>query len=336
MNIHYMPKIIFFLLLLLNVSILGSSCEKEKKTVTEQETLESRIKNLEYEILAEKGSEGLKITNITYDTLELYNDTKGLQLTFNIEASAKAFDSVAFKGFNSYFIDLTCLADNGKTYSHRNEVFKDEKKKKYLHKHKECFISHPTDRSLKISFPYRMLQMQEGEQTMTVNIEAFPAKFEDDSSSLDYKLLNRISKDAKTSISMKIKVKAPKLYKASFTVHKFKLNTKVVDPSKYDFAMGGSGYPDLFWEVFCGNDYIYYSPVIKNKIEYNKKYSSPSFFCTKDDIINLAVVDYDNGPFNTQDDIIEKWQGKIDDLKNLKDTLQMGNLEYFVFETKIE
>jgi hypothetical protein len=331
-----MIKMKFLLATILAISIFSISCKKDKKTVSEQETLNTRIKNIEYEIISEKGSEGLKITNISYDTLELYNDTKGLQLSFNIEASAKAFDSVAFKGFNSYFIDLTCLSDQGKTYSHRNEIFKDEKKKRYLHTHKECFISHPTDRSLKISFPYRMLQLQEGEQIMTINIEAFPANFEDDSSSLDYKLLNKISNEARASISMKIKVKAPKLYKASFTVHKFKLNTKVVKPEKFDFAMGGSGYPDLFWEVYCGNDYIYYSPVIKNKIEYNKKYSSSTFFCTKDDIINLAVVDYDNGPFNTQDDIIEKWHGKIEELKSGKDTLQMGNLEYFVFETNIE
>jgi hypothetical protein len=331
-----MIKMRFFLTLLLAISILTISCEKDKKTVSEQETLQSRIKNIEYEIISEKDSDGLKITNISYDTLDLYNDTKGLQLTFNIEASAKAFDSVAFKGFNSYFIDLTCLSDNGKSYSHRNEIFKDQEKKRYLHSHRDCFISHPTDRSLKISFPYRMLQLNEGDQTMTVNIEAFPAKFEDDSTSLDYKLLHKISNDPKTSISMKIKVKAPKLYKASFTVHKFKLDTKVVKPEKFDFAMGGSGYPDLFWEVYCGNEYIYYSPVIKNKIEYNKKYSSSTFYCTKEDIINLAVVDYDNGPFNTQDDIIEKWQGKIEELKSGKDTLKMGNLEYFVFETNIE
>jgi hypothetical protein len=115
------------------------------------------------------------------------------------------------------------------------------------------------------------------------------------------------------------------------------LNTKVVKPEKFDFAMGGSGLPDLFWEVYCGNDYIYYSPVIKNKVTYNKSYSCPAFYCTKEDIINLAIVDYDNGPFNTQDDIIEKYTRKLAAIPtNRRDTLKYGNLEYMVLETKIE
>lgn len=324
---------------LLLIVALGSGCGSgtEKKTATEKETLQSRIKNIEYEIVSEKGTEGLKITNINFDTLSLHNDAKGLLVTFTIQASSKAFDSVVFKGYNSYFIDLKCQSDEGKEYSHRTEIFKSSDKKKFLHTHKECFISHATDRHLEVSFPYRVLEMKEGDHELIIHIEAFPAKFKEDSTSLEVKVLEHISKDPKTSISMKIKVKAPKLYKTAFTVHKFKLNTKVMDPKKFDFAVGGSGYPDLFWEVYCGNDYIYYSPIEKNKLEYNTKYSSPSFYCTKDDIINLAVVDYDNGPFNTQDDIIERWMGRIQTLPVGRiDTLQVGNLEYLILETFVE
>lgn len=332
-----MHKIYLVFYSLLILSLTACSLEKEKNAGSGEESDNSRIKKFGYEVLSDKETPGLKITNVNFDTLALHKDTKGLLVSFNVIASSKAFDSISKLGFNSLFIDLTGKSDESKTYSHRNEVFKASDKKKFMHTHKECFISSATDRNLEISFPYRLLEMSEGDHELTVNIEVFPAKFEDDTSALLVKMLNSISPAPMTSLSMKLKVKAPKLYKASFTVHQFKLNTKVVKAEKFDFAVGGSGLPDLFWEVYCGNDYIYYSPVIKNKITYNKSYSSPEFYCTKEDILNLAVVDYDNGPFNTQDDIIEKYTKKLAAIPaNRIDTLKYGNLEYLVMETKVE
>lgn len=326
--------------LTLSCLILGylAACTPEKdKQSSSADTEPGKVKKYEHEVLSEKSGAGIKITNIGFDTSAIDRDTRGVIVTFNLEVTRQAFDSSVLNGYNAYFVDLTCLPGDGKTFVHRKEVFKAADKKKFMHRDKEFFISSPANRSLEITIPYRVLEMKEGSHELTLNIEAFPAKFVNDSSSLHVKILNNISPEASASLSVKIKVNAPKLYKASFTVHRFKLNTKVVKPEKYDFAVGGSGLPDLFWEVYCGNDYLYYSPVAKNKTEYKKKYSSPVFYCTKDDVINLAVVDYDNGPFNTQDDVIEKWNGKISSFPSGKiDTLQFGNLEYFVFETKVE
>ncbi|MBX9850123.1 MAG: hypothetical protein K2X86_00020 [Cytophagaceae bacterium] len=321
------------------IALINLHCSSDKDPVSNQEKkrIQSSARNIEYEIVSEKGANGIKITNIRFDTASLHNETKGILVTFTIEASGKAFDSIGLQGFNSYFIDLTCTPQAGKSYCHRNEVFKAADKKKFLHINRDCFISQPTSRTLEVSFPYRLMDMSQGDHEMMVDINAYPAKFQNDSTDLGIKMLDNISPNAQTSISVKIKVRAPKLFKATVTVHSLKLNTKAVKPEKYDFAMGGSGYPDLFWEVYCGNDYIYYSPVIKNKIEYPNKYSSPVFYCTQDDIINLAVVDYDNGPFNTQDDIIEKWTIRASNLKpNKIDTLHFGNLEYMVVETTLE
>jgi hypothetical protein len=322
--------------IILVLALFNCSGDKDKKTVSQEETLKERIKGLSFEIISENKMPGLSIKDLYLDTTYLQHDVKGLMLTFNVEVKHQAMDSIARKGYNAYFIDVTCTAD-GKTYSHRGELFKPQDKKKFIHKNRDCFIAHSTNRRMEVSFPYRLMELNEGEKELTVNIEAYSAKFDDDSSGLNMKHLEGICPRPDGSMSIKLKVKAPRLYKAAVTVHKARINTSVVNPNKYDFAMGGQGLPDLFWEVYLGNDYLYYSPVMKNKIEYNKKYSSPFFYCTAEDIIHIALVDYDNGPFNRQDDVIEKWSVRTNKInKNKIDTLRFGNLEYMVVEMKVE
>jgi len=151
------------------------------------------------------------------------------------------------------------------------------------------------------------------------------------------KMLQKISPDPKGKLHLKTSVEAPKLFKASLTVVKTKVNTRLADPGKFDVAGRGKGYPDMFWEVHCGNEYLYNSPVEKNKIEYLKKYSSPTFYFSDKDVVSLGVVDYDNGPFNTQDDVIGNWKFHVRDLKNNSvDTLVLDKLEYLIVQAQVE
>jgi hypothetical protein len=178
--------------------------------------------------------------------------------------------------------------------------------------------------------------MAGGSHDLSFTISAYPAKFRKDSIESSNKILDYISNEAYTSIEAMIRIVAPKLYNVSIEVEKFKLDTKKVDPTKYDFSVGGTGYPDLFWDLYCGEDYLFYSPVIKNTTLYNKKTGSNPFYCTQDDIIKISVADYDNGPFNKQHDIIASWKGKISELHQGKtDSLLLENLEYMLVQTKI-
>jgi hypothetical protein len=316
--------------------LISCSAEKPAGESAEEKTL-NHIQNVQYELISQKGLQEIKITDIDFDTASLHNDTKGILVSFRIQASEKAIKDNYSKGFNSYFIDITCQTDKGERYSHRDEIFKSSEKKKWVRTNKDFFISHATDRTLEMSFPYRMLKMEEGGNDILIDIEVYPAKFIDDTSAAEFKVLDRVSAQPEASTRVKLKVKAPKLYKATIQVNKFKMNTTVCNPAKFDFAVTGSGHPDLFWEVYCGNDYMYYSPVAKNQTQYDKKYFTQQFFCTKEDLLHIAVVDYDNGPFNTQDDIIETWKGKITDLSTSRpDTFNFGNLEYLIVETKVE
>ena len=98
----------------------------------------------------------------------------------------------------------------------------------------------------------------------------------------------------------------------------------------------GTGMPDLYWDIFCGEKLTYCAPQIKNTANYNTTHTSDYFYCCQDDVITLNFADYDNGPFNTQDDLIASWQGKIKDLptKN-SDTLHYDKLNFAVFKASV-
>jgi hypothetical protein len=323
----------YFSLILLP-ALLFSCEDAEKKTKTEQATLISRIGRIQYDILSENKGNGVNIKDLSFDTTELFKESKAIKIIFNIEVAKEALKNIEDKGYTSFYFNLQCKPDQGKVYSKAKE-YTDEKNKR-ISPDEICFVSHQTEKTIETVIPYRFLEMAGGSHDLSFTISAYPAKFKNDTVESSNKLLDYISNEAYTSIEAKIRIVAPKLYNVIIECEKFKVNTKVVDPTKYDFSVGGTGYPDLYWDLHCGEDYLYYSPVIKNTISYNKKTSSHAFYCTQDDIIKITVTDYDNGPFNKQHDVIATWKGKIADLHNGKtDSLKLETLEYMLLQTKI-
>jgi predicted phosphatase len=323
-----------YFLFLLSFSLLFSCGESEKKTKSEQATLVSRINRIQYEIISESKGNGVQIKNLSFDTTELFKESKAIKVIFNIEVAKEALKNIQGKGYTSFYFNLQCNPDKGKTYSQLNE-YTDEKNKR-IGPDKICFVFQQTEKTIEAVIPYRFLEMEGGSHDLLFTISAYPAKFKNDTVESSNRILDYISNEPYANTEAKIRIVAPKLYKVVIEMEKFELNTKVVDPSKYDFSVGGTGYPDLFWDLFCGEDFLYYSPVIKNSILYNKKTSSNPFYCTQDDIIKITVADYDNGPFNKQHDIIGIWKGKISDLHPDKtDSLKIETLEYMLLKTKI-
>jgi len=322
---------------LIGFAFFLSSCSH----LTEQaESLHSNgdtMPSITYSILSSDTITGFKISNLQLDTVKNIEGTHGITLSFDVATRPEIFESLKKDHFSSLFVDINCQTPEGKQFLYRDELFKSPEKKKFIHINRECFISEPTVRHLEVGIPFRQLEMHEGAKELIVTIEAFPAKFMEDSSSLNMKMLKGISNQSIGHTKLKFQIHAPELYKTSITVLKAKINTQLKKAEKYDVALTGTGYPDLFWEVYCGNDYIYNSPIEKNKSEYVKQYTSPVLYCCLNDQINLGLIDYDNGPFNTQDDIVGLYKFKPSEIKSSRtDTLKFGKVEYMLIQSKLE
>jgi hypothetical protein len=323
-----------YFLFILTFPLLFSCGETERETKSEQATLVSRISRIQYDIISESKGNGVEIKDLSFDTTGSFKESKSIKVIFNIEVAKEALKNIQDKGYTSFYFNLQCKPDQGKAYSQADEYI-DEKNKR-VGPDKICFVSQQTEQTIEAVIPYRFLEMAGGTHDLSFTISAYPAKFKNDTVEGSSKLLEHISTESYTAIEAKIRIVAPRLYNVLIEVERFKLDTKKVDPTKYDFSVGGTGYPDLYWDLYCGEDFLYYSPVIKNTILYNKRTGSNAFYCTEDDIIKISVTDYDNGPFNKQHDIIATWKGKISDLRNVKtDSLKLANLEYMLVQTKI-
>lgn len=320
----------FFLLL------LSCTADKEGKQSSEVRAGNSRPERMAFQRVAEDLPEGLALSELELDTIQTREGVFALKVGFDLKATEAALTQLKNEGYTSYFIDLAYHSGN-RTCLYRDELFRSPEKRKFWHSNRECFLSHPAARRIELLLPFRNLEMKPGNNELTIDIHAYPARFEDQESSLNMKMLDKISGTPNGTVTVKTVIEAPKLYKASFTVFKTKVDTRLADPTKFDVAGRGKGYPDMFWDIHCGNDFLYNSPVEKNKIEYNLKNSSPALLFTEKDLICLEVVDYDNGPFNTQDDVIGNWKFHIRDLNNNKvDTLKFGKLEYLIVQAHVE
>ncbi|MBO9702474.1 MAG: hypothetical protein J7604_19845 [Sporocytophaga sp.] len=253
-----------------------------------------------------------------------------IEVDFKVHLSDLFWKGLKNQGIEALYISLSCSGK--KTYTSPINYYSE----KFLSLHDEFLLVKDGDRILNYSIPIRSLELTKGTHSLNLIFEAIPVRFKQDSLKSDLKEVDYFSHKPVASKTIKFQIDAPELISTSIEVLKFKLNTNVCDPSKYDYTFGGTGFPDLFWDVQCGDDYIYHSPEIKNVIQYTKPFQSTYFMCAPDDKITIRAVDFDKGPFNTQHDVIETWSGKITDLSiDQPDTFSFGNLEYLIVQRKL-
>lgn len=323
-------KLRLYSLLLTCVSLPACTTIQDKETPAHQ-AAKIISPRLVFESKEDVKCPGIDITEIYVDTAYTSRETRGIRLSFITSIDKEAFKKLEKESYTSYYIHLTCNAPGGLPYSSLREINKSRR----IRINKDRFFSAPSHRQLEFQLPYRLLEMKEGTHELALNIQVLAVRFAGDTSSPDFRFVDKISEIPTASIQIKVKISTPRLYKAVVEVYHFKLNINVVDPQKYDFSLGGPGYPDLYWDLHCGEDLIYYSPQQKNTIEYKKTYISTPFYCSADDIITLHISDFDNGPFNTEDDIVDTWSGRIEEFPTTIDTLSFGKLEYLVMKSKI-
>ena len=330
MVVKYIPLLL--LTAILSTALHSCTVVQDKEKNGNQAAVLKNEDKIHFDIKEKITRSGIKVENITIDTLSLFHESEGIKISFDVEMLKNAFDSLKLNGYSSAYIQLSCITDNGTSYSSMIEM----NKSKRIHINKDRVISFPDTRNIAYQFPYRALEMKEGPHHVLVAIDFFPINFKKDTSSPFFSFIDKINQKPIASYTIDVKVSAPKLYQAIVEIAEFKINTKIVNPQKFDFSMGGSGYPDLYWDLYCGEDFIFYSPQEKNTVLYKSKYRTRPFYCSSEDLIKITFADYDNGPFNTEDDIIDTWSGKITDFKNgIKDTISFGKIEYAVIEAKI-
>lgn len=287
----------------------------------------------------------LKYTGIKYSTIDSLENglnfnlqsidtittekSKVIDINFKVYSTDQFWKELKNQGIEALYISLSCTGK--KTYTSTINYYSE----KFLSLHDELLLLKDGNRIINYSIPVRSLELTKGIQELNLVFEAIPVRFKQDSLKSDLKEVDYFSHKPVGSKKIKFDINAPELINTSIEVLKFKLNTKVCDPSKFDYAFGGTGFPDLFWDIQCGDDYIYHSPEIKNVIQYTKVFQSTFFMCAPDDKITIRAVDFDKGPFNTQHDVIETWSGKINDISiDHPDTFAFGNLEYLIIQRK--
>ncbi|MFN3403610.1 MAG: hypothetical protein ACK40G_05895 [Cytophagaceae bacterium] len=310
------------------------SCSSQKNETSESTTTDALIepvvvKGLMFEERSQIAS-GIEFTEFVIDTLSSPVG-HGILISGIISPKSEVFEDLKHKGYSGLYIQLTCISDNGKNLCTNKNLNNNS----LITNRNQYLILSPSSKKIEELFYFHDLEMYAGKHDIKIHIEVLPIKYSADSQKSDIKEIQLIANLPIAEEHFRFNVNSPRLHKIKIEIDGFRINTKVCDPSKFDFTLGGTGYPDLFWDVTCGNTYVFHSPEVKNTIEYKKKHSTPEFFCTEKDIIKIRFADYDNGPFNTQHDLIDTWEGTIADLPETKTSWNFGNVENLILR-KIE
>jgi|GEM_PF-3066363 len=122
----------------------------------------------------------------------------------------------------------------------------------------------------------------------------------------------------------------PPIYEGQLMLTSFALDENSMNPSDMDVRLFGSGYPDVFWSLRCGEMTYFASEVNRNSLQYSGDDTTSAFYFAPTDSISIVVWDWDNVG---RHDLITGWWGKPDllvekdgEMKNLR-FKKMKNME---------
>lgn len=259
--------------------------------------------------------EGLTISNFVADT-GANKKEQGIRTYFTLSVNKPILDQIHADGFDAILVDVVCKGNSGKTFSYL-ATYLPELSGKVVYPDKNIVFSHASTRNLEIDIPYRKLELQTGTQAVIFSLFVYPIKFAPDTNRVETKHIERIGSTSIYSQTYAATVKTPQLKLNTISITDLKIKTDKKKASSYDFTLIGSGLPDPYWQIWCGEELICFSPAEKNSLTVNGTQASKSFYTTSSDIITIKFLDYDNGPFN-RDDLIETIEGTPSELKQLK------------------
>lgn len=292
------------------------SCSPDKKSEQTKDSGETYIDgNLALKIGPTTHAEGIHIKNFTADTA-MNKTMDGIRVQFNVELQKALVSRLHSDGYDALIIDITCKGEEGKTFSYL-ETYLPKLSGMIVYPDKNIVFSNESQRSIVIDIPYRKLELPAGLKPVTLSLLVYPVSFDKDSSRIETRHISRIGTNPLITKTFTTTVQAPQLQKNTITLHSIKISTAKKAAGSYDFAMGGTGYPDPYWQMWCGQDLLFYSEFKKNTLTFAEASTTMPFYTCKHDVITLSVLDYDKGPFNS-DDEIETIKGTIDELSKLQ------------------
>lgn len=307
----------YYILLFLAVYFFSCSSDKKLEQKEEATSAKSIYKdgNLTLTPTSVEKLEGLVISNFVADT-GANKKEQGVRTYFSVNVHKQILDQIHRDGFDALLVDVVCKGNSGKTFSYLN-TYLPELSGKVVYPDKNIVFSHPSTRSLQIDIPYRKLELSAAIQPLFFSIFVYPIKFSVDTNRVETKHIERIGSNPLYTQTYTTTVKTPQLKLNTISITDLKIKTDKKKASSYDFTLIGTGLPDPYWQIWCGEELIYFSPSEKNTLVLNGTQASSNFYTAADDLITIKFLDYDNGPFN-RDDLIETIEGTAAELKKLK------------------
>lgn len=297
------------LLIILHVFICLQGCKEEKSGKVE--TGDGNY----FEVVKEEHHGNFRFTNInvTLNTKENYLHGIKLDYTTDLTIRNKQLKrGFTDFGYPAYFVKITILNKNGEAIFSRKDYqgIKLPAPVEY-----QNTIEHLRNLKDNIFIPYSILNLTKGLQDIIIKIEGFPAVRDSVKNANGYGYKYRLSNDKADAVTeIEVHYTQPLVIKGSLRVCRFCINPKKKDPHSFDYRVLGSGYPDLYWELFTGKDLIYTSPVEKNRITYDVCYNTPPFYFSEKDTIRLAFWDNDE---LSKPDYVGEWLGSPYELQKL-------------------
>lgn len=259
----------------------------------------------------------LILKNVEINDKSMSGKSQQIIFTCDVKASVQLFKKMDHA--NTLIAYVSCSGDHARTYV-AGQVFEKTALIPYNFSN-EPILYNKEERQLHFIIPYRSLELPKGAHTLNFKIEFFEANFK-----IDPKQKNEGCFLSKENTPYAIwethqRFNTPDLQKVALTVNHVALNTSKKDPKTYDVRFAGPGYPDLYWEIVCGGESIFKSPVSHNAIKINTPYTTPFFLCSPDDEIEIGIYDQDNTSKPDEVEIIRK------KITNIGGKIKQGNLE---------
>jgi hypothetical protein len=304
----------FFLLF---SSLIFLSCDKKTEQKGEANANKSTYKdgNLILTTTNTKKLEGLTISSFAADT-GANKKEEGIRTYFSVNVRKEIIDQIYVDGFDALLLDVVCKGNSGKSFSYLN-TYLPELSGKAVYPDRNIVFSHPSVRGLQIDIPYRKLELPAGIQPLIFSLLVYPIKFSVDTNRVETKHIERIGSTPLYTQTYTTTVQTPQLKRNTISITDLKIKTEKKKASSYDFTLIGTGLPDPYWQIWCGEELIYFSPSEKNTLTLIGTQYSSAFYTATNDLITIKFLDYDNGPFN-RDDLIETIEGNASELKKLK------------------
>jgi hypothetical protein len=311
-----MSKYLTVLAILFVLASCSSNETKDKNKSGEDSTSITYIDgNVALTSLSEKHVKGIKVHSFVADTA--INPTEDvIRTSFTITITEALLHQIKKQGFDAILLDIKANGQSGKPYSYIG-TYLPALSGMVIYPDKHIVFSHQAIRNLQIDIPFRKLELPAGAQYVNLSLIAFPVSFVQDTNRIETRYIERIGSNPLFEQQYTAQLIAPALTLNQITIADYKINTQNKAASSYDFALGGSGYPDPYLQVWCGKELLYYSPTTKNSLTVKIPYTSTAFYTSAKDVLTIHFLDYDKGPFNT-DDKIENITGTCAEIKALK------------------